>query len=110
MRRIRALTPTSHFVHVAGAEIHYLHWPNVDRPPLVLIHGHAAHAHWWDAVAFYLHDAFDLYAIDLSGCGESEHRPIYTYPLFTEEISALCRHAKITRPTLVGHSLSLIHI
>lgn len=102
--RLKALSPRSRFVEAKGATIHYLHWPNPHLPPLVLIHGHAAHAHWWDAVVWYLQRDFDLYAIDLSGCGDSDHRTIYSYPLFTEEILALCEDAQISSPILVGHS------
>jgi pimeloyl-ACP methyl ester carboxylesterase len=101
---LKALSPRSRFVEAKGATIHYLHWPNPQHPPLVLIHGHAAHAHWWDAVVLYLRRDFDLYAIDLSGCGDSDHRPVYSYPLFTEEILSLCEDAQISSPILVGHS------
>ena len=38
-------------VVVDGCPVHYLRWGERDRPGIVLVHGGAAHAHWWDHVA-----------------------------------------------------------
>ena len=34
-------------VDVDGCDIHYLRWGGLNRPGIVLVHGGAAHAHWW---------------------------------------------------------------
>ena len=91
---------TSH----ANAKIHYLHWPNTGKPGLVLVHGHAAHAHWWDFIAPMLKSNYDIIAPDLSGCGDSDHRSSYSAELFAEEIRTCAQAAELIKPMLVGHS------
>ena len=59
--------PASHFTEVKGAAIHYLRWHQPNKATVLLVHGHAAHAHWWDAVAIHLRKDFDIIAVDLSG-------------------------------------------
>ena len=41
-------------VEVAGARISYRTWGRTGRPGVVLVHGTAAHAHWWDHIAPFL--------------------------------------------------------
>ena len=36
---------------VRGCQVHYLRWGTRGRPGLVLVHGGAAHAHWWSFIA-----------------------------------------------------------
>ncbi len=60
-------------IEVAGCNIHYQHWLNPNAPALLLIHGYAAHSHWWDFIAPLLLDQYQVVAIDISGCGESGH-------------------------------------
>ncbi|HNI66085.1 MAG TPA: alpha/beta fold hydrolase, partial [Pseudomonadales bacterium] len=61
-------------VEVAGCPIHYQHWSNPGAPALLLVHGYAAHSHWWDFIAPLLLDQYQVVALDISGCGESGHR------------------------------------
>ena len=37
-------------VEVEGTPIHSVRWGTSGRPGIVLVHGGAAHAHWWDHV------------------------------------------------------------
>ncbi|MBV9329981.1 MAG: hypothetical protein JOZ55_00345, partial [Alphaproteobacteria bacterium] len=46
--------PEDRFVTVEGARVHYLRWGDREKPGLLLVHGNAAHAHWWDFIAPYL--------------------------------------------------------
>ena len=62
---IRHHPPASHFTEVKGAAIHYLRWHQPNKATVLLVHGHAAHAHWWDAVAIHLRKDFDIIAVDL---------------------------------------------
>ena len=39
------------FVTVNGLRIHYLDWGNAARPPMILVHGIARHAHTFDHIA-----------------------------------------------------------
>jgi pimeloyl-ACP methyl ester carboxylesterase len=42
------------------------------RPPVLLIHGGAAHARWWDFVAPALVNSHHVIALDQRGHGDSE--------------------------------------
>ena len=61
-------------VEVDGCPIHYLRWGDRERPGLVLVHGGAAHAHWWSFVAPQLTNNYHVVALDLSGHGDSGRR------------------------------------
>lgn len=92
-------------VEVAGCPIHYLRWGDPAKPGLLLVHGSGAHAHWWDFIAPYFTDHNCVAAIDLSGMGDSGHRPGYNSELFAGELIAVCQDAGFKRDTvLVGHS------
>ena len=101
--------PESHFVEVDGARIHYQRWGDRARPGLLLVHGNAAHAHWWDFIAPMLARDYNVAAIDLSGMGDSEWRSdFYSMERFAHEEIAVCEDAGMFVPTeppiVVGHS------
>ncbi len=102
-----AITPTgtSKLVVVDQASIHYQQWKTgVDKPGVVLVHGHAANSHWWDFIAPSLRDDYNVVAIDLSGNGDSDHRPEYSASGYAAEIMAVSADAGLRDPVLVGHS------
>lgn len=94
-------------VEVDGATIHYLAWGPVGAPGLVLVHGGAAHAHWWSAVAPLISAGVRrVVALDLSGNGDSGWRERYTLGVWASEVLAVADHAGVGgKPILVGHSL-----
>jgi pimeloyl-ACP methyl ester carboxylesterase len=97
------------FVDVDGARIHYLRWGDRRRPGLLLVHGNAAHAHWWDFIAPYLARDYNVAAMDLSGMGDSEWRSEgYRMDQFSREQMAVCTDAGMFQlsepPVIVGHS------
>jgi pimeloyl-ACP methyl ester carboxylesterase len=101
--------PESRHVDVHGARIHYLRWGERGRPGLLLVHGNAAHAHWWDFIAPFLARDYNVAAMDLSGMGDSEWRPHgYSMETFAREEIAVCEDAGMFRPAeppiVVGHS------
>ena len=105
-RRAVAVEPESHTVEVAGASIHHLRWGGDDRPGLVLVHGGAAHAHWWSHVAPLFLDTHRVVALDLSGHGDSAHRDGYQLDLWCDEVAAVIETAGFEGPpVLVGHSM-----
>ncbi|MGH0033488.1 MAG: alpha/beta fold hydrolase [Myxococcota bacterium] len=94
------------FVDVEGCRIHYLRWGDPALPGLVLVHGGAAHAHWWSFVAPQLTHHYHVVALDLSGHGDSGRRDAYPRGLWAEEVMAVAEHARIVgAPILVGHSM-----
>jgi pimeloyl-ACP methyl ester carboxylesterase len=93
-------------VEVEGAAIHYLAWGPPGRPGLVFVHGGGAHAHWWTHVAAPFATEFRVLALDLSGHGDSDHRPEYSLDLWTAEVMAVAGAGGINgRPLIVGHSM-----
>ena len=91
---------------VEGAAVHYLRWGARDRPGIVLVHGGAAHAHWWDHVAPLLAQECCVVALDLSGHGDSGRRDRYPTSTWAEEVVAVAEHAGIAGPPIVvAHSM-----
>jgi len=70
----------------------------------MFVHGHAAHAHWWDFIAPAVSEGYDVVAIDLSGSGDSDHRDSYSAGLFAKEIVGCIEDARLASPVVVGHS------
>jgi pimeloyl-ACP methyl ester carboxylesterase len=96
---------TSHRVQAAGIGLHYLEWSRSPHaPPLLLLHGYLAHAHWWDFVAPWLAQHHRVVALDFGGMGDSGHRPEYTYAHFHEEIAAIVEATGLAGCTAIGHS------
>lgn len=69
-----------------GKQIHCQTWGE-DKPGLLFVHGHAAHAHWWDFIAPNFRQQYRVGAMDMSGNGDSEHREKYSASQFATEIA-----------------------
>ena len=71
-----------------------------------MLHGGAAHAHWWDLVAPQLTPLGRVVALDFRGHGESAWAipPHYGPQAYVEDLRALIEHLG-TRPIVVGHSM-----
>ena len=100
--------PIAGQVEVAGAAINYLRWgaeQDKGKPGLLFVHGHGAHAHWWDFIAPQCTDSHAVAALDLSGMGDSDHRDAYSADLYADEIAAVADAAGLPEDTvLVAHS------
>ena len=98
--------PEERAVRVKGCDIHYLRWGDVERPGLVLVHGGAAHAHWWSFIAPLLLPHHHVIAVDLAGHGDSGRRPVYAVETWADEVIAAAEDSGMTAPpVLVGHSM-----
>jgi pimeloyl-ACP methyl ester carboxylesterase len=101
-----ATAPEERTVRVKGCDIHYLRWGDVERPGLVLVHGGAAHAHWWSFIAPLLLPQHHVVAVDLSGHGDSGRRPVYAVETWADEVMACADDSGMHGPpVLVGHSM-----
>jgi pimeloyl-ACP methyl ester carboxylesterase len=101
-----ATAPEERTVRVKGCDIHYLRWGDVERPGLVLVHGGAAHAHWWSFIAPLLLPQHHVVAVDLSGHGDSGRRPVYAVETWADEVMACADDSGMQGPpVLVGHSM-----
>lgn len=97
--------PESGFVDVKGSDINYLYWSEAGNPGLLFVHGHNAHAHWWDFIAPSYKDDYYTVALDLSGMGDSDHRDEYSAEMYAKEIIAVADHCNMGPETiLVSHS------
>lgn len=98
--------PSSQFVEVDGCNIHYLSWGDPTLPCLVLLHGGAAHAHWWSFIAPQFTQHYFVIAPDLSGHGDSGRRDHYTMEQWADEVMAVAADSgSQPEPIVVGHSM-----
>ena len=96
-----------HFVRINGLQLHYREWGEPSSPPVVLLHGGSAHAHWWDFFADTVADAYRVLALDLRGHGDSGHPdpPAYRIEDYARDLGGFV-DATTDRPIhLIGHSL-----
>jgi pimeloyl-ACP methyl ester carboxylesterase len=93
-------------VEVEGIQISYRAWGSPADSGIVLVHGGAAHARWWDHIGPLLAGSRRVAAIDLSGHGDSGRREKYTLDAWAHEVVAVAEAAGITAPPIiVGHSM-----
>lgn len=91
---------------VDGCRIHYRRYGQLDRPGLVLVHGGAAHARWWDHVAPLLAGEYCVVALDMSGHGDSGRRDRYEMQTWAREVIAVAEHSCLPGPPIVvAHSM-----
>lgn len=98
---------TSHFAVTAdGTQIHYVCWNEQDRgkPALLFVHGYRAHTHVWDFIAPFFTERFRVFALDLSGMGDSGRREAYDNTTFTDDMLTVIDHAGLAPVTVVAHS------
>jgi pimeloyl-ACP methyl ester carboxylesterase len=93
-------------VTVDGVPISYRVWGDDDPGGLVLVHGGAAHARWWDHIGPLLAQGRRVVALDLSGHGDSGRRDRYSLDGWAREVMAVAQDAGISDPPIiVGHSM-----
>lgn len=89
-----------------GTEISYRAWGTPSGSGLILVHGGAAHARWWDHIAPLLTSGRRVLAVDLSGHGDSGRRAAYSLDGWAEEVMAVAAAGGITgQPIVIGHSM-----
>lgn len=101
------LAARSHFVSSNGIRLHVLEWGAQTEPPVLLIHGSCAHAHWWAFVAATLAARHRVLAVDLRGHGDSDWSdpPDYSIDTHARDIIALVTALDLKDLRVVGHSL-----
>jgi pimeloyl-ACP methyl ester carboxylesterase len=105
-RHAIAQTPWHRTIEVQGCPIHTLSWGDSGLPGLVLIHGGAAHAHWWSFLAPLLSARYHVVALDLSGHGDSGRRSEYPRRIWADEVMGVIASADFVGPPIVvGHSM-----
>jgi pimeloyl-ACP methyl ester carboxylesterase len=104
---VRALAHEAsvHTIRVRDADIVCRSWGEPGRPGLVLVHGGAAHARWWDHVAPLLAVTHHVVALDLSGHGDSDRREAYSLRDWAAEVMAVAADSFTAPPVVIGHSM-----
>jgi pimeloyl-ACP methyl ester carboxylesterase len=87
--------------------LHALEWGERDRPGLCLLHGGAAHAHWFDRIVGAFTERYHVVALDQRGHGESQWPapPSYATEDFVADLLAVFDGLGWDRTILVGHSM-----
>jgi len=95
------------FISINGLRLHYLEWGAASAPPVVLLHGGSANAHWWSRLAAALEDTYRVLALDLRGHGDSEHPESAAYRVddYAGDVDAFFDALGVDRIDLIGHSL-----
>lgn len=89
----------------SGARLNVLHWGKEEDPPLVLLHGGGANAHWWDHLAAELARSHHVLALDFRGHGDSDYPEELEVGAFNADLEGLCEHLGTPSIRLVGHSM-----
>lgn len=97
----------SKFVQAGHVKLHYLDYGTTNRPPMLCVHGSAAHAHWFDFVAPGFTPDFHVLSVDLRGHGESAwvRPPNYFYSDYAADLNAAVEALDLRDFVLVGHSM-----
>ncbi|MDA3635181.1 MULTISPECIES: alpha/beta fold hydrolase [Rhodococcus] len=94
-----------HTLDVDGVAVTCRSWGEPGAPGVVLVHGGAAHARWWDHIAPLLATTRHVVALDLSGHGDSGRRETYSLEAWADEVMAVARDSFDAPPVVIGHSM-----
>ncbi len=98
---------TSRDVEAGGVRLHYLDYGTPGRPPILCVHGGAAHAHWFDFFAPRFTADYHVRALDLRGHGDSAWMdpPAYRYQLYASDLAEVIDKLALRDLILLGHSM-----
>ena len=97
----------SHFVAAGGLELNYLDYGTAGRPPILCVHGGAAHAHWFDFIATGFVGDYHVRSIDLRGHGDSDRGDPqdYVYARYAADLDDAIERLGLRDFLLIGHSM-----
>jgi pimeloyl-ACP methyl ester carboxylesterase len=97
----------SRFIQVGGQQLRYLDYGTPGRPPILCVHGGAAHAHWFDFFAPGFIADFHVRALDFRGHGNSQWMspPDYTYERHASDLAEVAEKLDLRDFVLMGHSM-----
>ena len=89
---------------IGDLRVRYLDWGG-NGPPVVLLHGLASSAHWYDLVAPCLRDKYRLVAPDQRGHGQTTQADSgYDLAALSQDVVGLMDHLDLDRSAVFGHS------
>jgi pimeloyl-ACP methyl ester carboxylesterase len=97
----------SRFIAVGGLRLHCLDYGTAGHPPMLCLHGGAAHAHWFDFVAPGFTADRHVLALDQRGHGESAWAdpPAYSYEHYVSDLAGVVESLDLRDFVLIGHSM-----
>lgn len=98
---------TSEYIAANGLKLHYLDYGTRGLPPMLCVHGGAAHAHWYDFVAGGFSSDYHVRSLDLRGHGDSDwvDPPAYGFAEYAADLNAVAEKLDLRDFVLVGHSM-----
>ena len=98
---------TDHYVEAGATRLHYLDYGTAGHPPILCIHGGAAHGHWYDFFAPGFTSNYHVRALDLPGHGDSEwiDPPTYTFEMYVSALADAMERLALRDVILIGHSM-----
>jgi pimeloyl-ACP methyl ester carboxylesterase len=97
----------SRFVEANGLRLHYQDYGTAGKPPMLCLHGGAAHAHWFDFVAGAFTADYHVRALDQRGHGDSQWAdpPSYAYERYAADLAEVVEKLGLRDFVLIGHSM-----
>ncbi|HET9663273.1 MAG TPA: alpha/beta hydrolase [Burkholderiales bacterium] len=97
----------SGFIETGAGRLHYLDYGTAGKPPMLCLHGGAAHGHWFDFIATAFTRDFHVRALDQRGHGDSAwvDPPSYTYEDYAADLAEAVERLDLRDFVLVGHSM-----
>ena len=98
---------TDRFVSANGLTFHYLDWGNLEKPPLVLLHGVGQTCHTWDLFSAAMSPHFHVMAFDQRGHGDTDWAADkdYSRKTMVKDADAFTDALGLTRFFLTGMSM-----
>jgi len=98
--------PADRTIVANGLPLHYLEWGDAAKPPIVLLHGIARHAHTFDHIAPALARDHRVIALDMRGHGDSawSAEGAYLVQDYVGDLEAVVSSLGLRRLILLGNS------
>src|SRR5687767_13749634 len=98
---------TEHDIDIGGLKLHYIDYGTKGKPPMLCVHGGAAHTHWFDFVAPGFTADYHVRSLDLRGHGDSDpvDPPQYLYSDYAADIDKFVKAIDLREFVLMGHSM-----
>lgn len=96
--------PTEYRITIGDLRVRYLDWGG-DGEPVMLMHGLASSAHWYELVASHLRHKYRLFAADARGHGQTTQATGgYDWQTLAGDAVGLMDHLGVSRAAVFGHS------
>lgn len=93
------------YLQIPGLKIHYIE-QGQGPETLLLVHGNVSSSEYWTRFLATLPSDFRALALDLRGCGQTEHTGEgYSIPQFVDDIHQFSQSLGLTHFHLLGHSM-----